>query len=88
MNPSISPSLSFLCSSVVQSTTSWNFSTTPNHFHALEMAAFAFKPQYTYRPTPPHSKSTATRRKPALEQTSILNKLQHIKSSGASLSTL
>ena len=47
MNPSISPSLSLLCSSVVQSTTSWNFSTTPNHFHALEMAAFAFKPQYT-----------------------------------------
>lgn len=46
MNPSISPSLSFLCSSVVQSATSWNFSTTPNHFHALEMATFAFKPQY------------------------------------------
>ena len=87
MNPSISPSVSFLCSSIVQSATSWNFSTTPNHFHALEMATFAFKPQYTYKPTPPRSKSTATRRKPAPEQTSILNKLQHIESSGASLST-
>jgi len=63
-----------------------NFSTTPNHFHALEMATFAFKP-YTYVPTAPCSKSTATRRKPAPEQVSILNKLQHIRSSGASLST-
>ncbi|KAL5312933.1 hypothetical protein ACEPPN_019359 [Leptodophora sp. 'Broadleaf-Isolate-01'] len=51
------------------------------------MATFAFKPQYTYKPTPPRSKSTATRRKPAPEQISILNKLQHIMSSGASLST-
>jgi len=51
------------------------------------MATFAFKPQYTYKPTPPRSQSTATRRKPAPEQISILNKLQHIKSSSASLST-
>ncbi|KAH7330014.1 hypothetical protein BKA65DRAFT_48136 [Rhexocercosporidium sp. MPI-PUGE-AT-0058] len=51
------------------------------------MATFAFKPQYTYKPTPPSSKSTATRCKPAPEQLSILNKLQHIRSSGASLST-
>jgi hypothetical protein len=50
------------------------------------MATFAFKP-YIYVPTAPRSKSTATRRKPAPEQISILNKLQHIKSSGASLST-
>ncbi|KAH8760019.1 hypothetical protein BGZ57DRAFT_932085 [Hyaloscypha finlandica] len=52
------------------------------------MATFAFKSQYTYKPTPPRPKSTATRRKPALEQVSILNKLQHIRSSSASLSTL
>jgi hypothetical protein len=51
-----------------------NFSTTPNHFHALEMATFAFKP-YTYLPTALRSKSTATRRKLALEQVSILHKL-------------
>ncbi|KAH6694352.1 hypothetical protein BKA61DRAFT_711903 [Leptodontidium sp. MPI-SDFR-AT-0119] len=63
-----------------------NFSTTPNHIHTLEMATFAFKP-YTYVPTAPRSKSTATRRRPAPEQVSILNKLQHIMSSGASLST-
>lgn len=63
-----------------------NFSTTPNHIHALEMATVAFKP-YTYVPTAPRSKSTATRRRPAPEQVSILNKLQHIMSSGASLST-
>jgi len=50
------------------------------------MATLAFKP-YTYKPTAPRSKSTATRRRPAPEQVSILNKLQHIMSSGASLST-
>jgi hypothetical protein len=64
-----------------------NFSTTPNHFHALEMATFAFKPQYTYVPTPPRPKSTATRHKPAPERVSILNKLQQIRSSSVSLST-
>jgi hypothetical protein len=63
-----------------------NFSTTPNHFHALEMATLAFKP-YTYVPTPPRSKSTATRRGPAPEQVSILDKLQQIRSSSALLST-
>jgi hypothetical protein len=52
------------------------------------MATFAFKPQYTYKPTPPRFKSTATGRKPAPEQVSILNKLQQIRSSSASLSTL
>ncbi|KAL5316367.1 hypothetical protein ACEPPN_015412 [Leptodophora sp. 'Broadleaf-Isolate-01'] len=52
------------------------------------MATFAFKPQYTYKPTAPRSKSTATRRRPAPRQVSILNKLQDIMSSGASLSTL
>jgi hypothetical protein len=62
------------------------FSTTPDHF-ALEMATFAFKPQYTYVPNPPRSKSTATRRKPAPEQVSILDKLQQIRSSSTSLST-
>ncbi|MCJ1345826.1 hypothetical protein MMC31_004035 [Peltigera leucophlebia] len=45
------------------------------------MATVAFKP-YTYVPTAPRSKSTATRRRPAPEQVSILNKLQHIMSSG------
>ena len=63
-----------------------DFLHTSNHFHALEIAAFAFKP-YTYVPTPPRSKSTATCGKPTPEQVSILNKLQHIRSSGASLST-
>ncbi|KAH7330006.1 hypothetical protein BKA65DRAFT_47766 [Rhexocercosporidium sp. MPI-PUGE-AT-0058] len=43
--------------------------------------------EYIYKPTPPRSKSTATRCKPAPEQHSILNKLHHIKSSGALLST-
>ncbi|KAG4414830.1 hypothetical protein IFR04_012018, partial [Cadophora malorum] len=38
-------------------------------------------------PTPSRSKNTTTRRKPGPEQLSTLNKLQHIKSSGASLST-
>jgi hypothetical protein len=51
-----------------------NFSTTPNHFHVLEMATFAFK-LYTYVPTAPRSKSTLTRRKPAPEQVSIFDKL-------------
>ncbi|KAH6714491.1 hypothetical protein BKA61DRAFT_673810 [Leptodontidium sp. MPI-SDFR-AT-0119] len=50
------------------------------------MATFAFKP-YTYVPTPPRSKSTTTRRKPAPEQASIFDKLQRIKSSNTSLST-
>ncbi|KAI4131063.1 MAG: hypothetical protein LQ347_003126 [Umbilicaria vellea] len=50
------------------------------------MATLAFKP-YTYKPTAPRSKSTATHRRPAPEQVSILNKLQHITLSGASLST-
>ncbi|KAH8787553.1 hypothetical protein F5882DRAFT_110926 [Hyaloscypha sp. PMI_1271] len=50
------------------------------------MATLAFKP-YTYVPTPPRSKSTATRRRPAPEQVSILDKLQQIRSSSASLST-
>ena len=72
----------------VQPAASREFLNTSNHFHALEMATFAFKSQYTYKPTPPRPKSTATRRKPALEQVSILNKLQHIRSSSASLSTL
>lgn len=63
-----------------------NFSNTPNRFHALEMATLAFKP-YTYVPTPPRSTSTATRRRPAPKQVSILNKLQQIRSSSTSLST-
>lgn len=50
------------------------------------MAPLAFKP-YTYKPTIPRSKSTATHCRPAPEQVSILNKLQHI-TSGASLNTL
>jgi hypothetical protein len=44
--------------------------------------------EYIYKPTPPRSEGTATRRKPAPEQVSILNKLQQIRSSSASLSTL
>jgi len=49
------------------------------------MATFAFKP-YIYVPTAPRSKSTATRRKPAPKQVSILNKLQYIRSSEAVVS--
>jgi hypothetical protein len=71
----------------VQQQLAENFLTTPNHFHALEMATFAFKPQYTYVPTPPRSKSTATRRKPVPKQVSIFDKLQHIKPNNTALST-
>ncbi|KAG9243675.1 hypothetical protein BJ878DRAFT_108243 [Calycina marina] len=81
MNPLISPFAVQLHSQQPAE----NFSTTLNHFHALQMATLAFKP-YTYKPTPARSKSAATRHKPAPEQVSILNKLQHIMSSGASLS--
>lgn len=49
------------------------------------MATFA-KP-YIYVPTPPRLKSTAARRRPALEQVSILDKLQHIKSNSTLLNT-
>ena len=63
-----------------------NFSTTPNHFHAPKMVVFV-ETEYIYKPTPSRSKSTTSRRNPGPEQLSILNKLQHIKSSGASLST-
>lgn len=87
MNTLISPSLpSFFAVWFYSQQPVENFSTTPKHIHALEMATFPFKP-YTYVPTTPRSKSTATRRRPAPEQVSILNKLQHIMSSGASLST-
>ena len=82
MNPLISPSAIIFQSSLCSQQQAENFSTTPNHFHPLQMATLAFKP-YTYKPTPPRSKSTVTHRKPAPEQISILNKLQHIKSSGA-----
>jgi hypothetical protein len=41
---------------------------------------------YTYVPTTPRSKSTATRRKPAPKQSSILDKLWRSKLSGAALS--
>lgn len=51
-----------------------NFLNTSNYFHTLEMATFA-PISYTYVPTAPRSKSTATRRKPALKQSSILDKL-------------
>jgi hypothetical protein len=61
----------------------WN---TSNHFHALEMATFDPIP-YTYAPTAPRSKNTATRRKPAPKQVSIFDKIQRIKPSGAALST-
>lgn len=44
--------------------------------------------EYIYKPSPPRSKSTATGRKPAPEQVSILNKLQYIRSRNVSLSTL
>ncbi|XMA13641.1 hypothetical protein WAI453_006432 [Rhynchosporium graminicola] len=52
------------------------------------MATFAFKPQYTYKPTPPRPKSRANRCKHALEEVSILNKLEHVRSSSTSRSTL
>ena len=87
MNPLISPSLpSLFAVQLCSQQPVENFSNTLSHFHALEMATLAFKP-YTYKPTAPRSKSTATHRRPAPEQVSILNKLQHITSSGASLST-
>jgi len=89
MNPLISLSLpSFFAVRLYSQQPVESFSTTSNHFHALEMATFAFKPQYTYKPTAPRSKSTATRRRPAPRQVSTLNKLQDIMSSGASFSTL
>jgi hypothetical protein len=84
MNPSIFPSLPSFCSPAVQPAE--NFLNTPNHSHAIEMATFAFKPQYTYVPTPPRSKSAATRRRPA-PKLSIFDKLQQIRSSSTSLST-
>jgi hypothetical protein len=96
MNPSISPSLPSLfavrlCSQQPAKTCAASSQRrtprpTPSHFQPLQMATLAFKP-YTYKPTAPRSKSTATRRRPAPEQVSILNKLQHITSSDASLST-
>jgi hypothetical protein len=62
MNPLISPSLpSLLQSSCAASSQRKNFSNNLSHFHALEMATLAFKP-YTYKPTAPRSKSTATHR--------------------------
>lgn len=87
INPLISPSLPFLfavhlCSQKLAE----NFSNTFSDLHALEMATLAFKP-YTYKLTAARSKSTATHRKPAEEQVSILNTLQHITSNNASLST-
>jgi len=67
MNPLISLSLpSFFAVKLYSQQQAENFSTTSNHFHALEMATFAFKP-YTYVPTALRSKSTATRCKPAPE---------------------
>jgi hypothetical protein len=51
-----------------------DFSNTSYHFHALEMANFV-PISYTYVLTAPRSKSTATRRKPAPKQSSILDKL-------------
>jgi hypothetical protein len=87
INPLISPSLpSLFAVQLCSQKLAENFSNTLSDFHALEMATLAFKP-YTYKPTAPRSKSTATHRRPAVEQVSILNKLQHITSSGASLST-
>jgi hypothetical protein len=47
---------------------------TSNHFRALEMANFI-----PYKPTAPHFKSVATRRKPASKQPGILDKLQRTK---------
>lgn len=58
---------------------------TSNHFHRLEIATFV-PISYTYMPTAPRSKSTATRYKPAPKQSRILNKLQHSKLSEAALS--
>ncbi|KAG0133810.1 hypothetical protein HOY82DRAFT_639659 [Tuber indicum] len=50
------------------------------------MATLAFKP-YTYKPTPPRSKSAATSRRPVPKEVNIFNKLQQIKLSSTSLST-
>ena len=85
MNPLISTGISFAVQLYSQQLGK-NFSTTPNHFHAPKMVVFV-ETEYIYKPTPSRSKNTTTRRKPGPEQLSTLNKLQHIKSSGASLST-
>jgi hypothetical protein len=83
-NPLISPSLpSFLQSSCTASSKQ-NFSTTYNHFHALEMATFS-PISYNYVPTALRSKSAATRCKPASKQLNILDKLQHSKLSYTAL---
>ena len=61
-----------------------NFLNTSNHFHALEMATFD-PISYTYVPTAPRFKSAAARRNPTSKQSSILDKLQRSKLSGAAL---
>jgi hypothetical protein len=87
MNPSISPSLpSLFTVQLCSQQPAESFLNILNYFRTLEMATLAFK-SYTYKPTTPRFKSTATRCRPAPEQVSIINKLQHIISSGASLST-
>ncbi|KUJ10218.1 uncharacterized protein LY89DRAFT_739958 [Mollisia scopiformis] len=68
INPLISPSLpSLFAVQLYSQKLAENFSNTLSDFHALEMATLAFKP-YTYKPTAPRSKSTATYRRPAAEQ--------------------
>ena len=52
------------------------------------MATFAFKPQYTYMPTPLHSKNTAICHRSVPKQVSIFDKLQQIRLSSTSFSTL
>lgn len=87
MNPLISRLLFFLAVQLYSQQPAENFSNTLSYFHTLEMSTLAFKP-YTYKPTALRSKSKVTHCRPALEQVSILNKLQYITSSGALLSTL
>jgi len=80
------PSAIFSQSSLCTQQQAGNFFTTSNHFHALEIATFAFKP-YTYVPSAPRSKSATTRRKSAWKQSSLLDEPQRIKASSTSLST-
>lgn len=80
------PSAIFSQSSLCSQQQAGNFFTISNHFHALEIATFAFKP-YTYVPSAPRSKSATPRRKSAWKQSSILDEPQRIKASSTSLRT-
>lgn len=80
------PPLPLFSTPVCAASSKQNFLNNSNHFHALEMATFV-PISYTYVPTAPRSKSATTRHKPTSKQSSIFDKIQSIKPSGAALST-